>query len=555
MKTFFNRKAWIYGLSLTMITSSSSNSIFAQDSNTSTDHKVTTIEKNLNKNVRVFVNNAPSESYEGQIAYHWEPSQEEEIEVIDNKPKLGVLLKGNESGVVVLKTFPNTTAAEIGLQENDKIISIDGKKTANIANLHEIIQGHQVGDAIVVQYERDGATHTAASILRSTSQNHYLNHRQNYNYTYSWSSNSDGYLKENACEKLEKLYGKPFLGVYLSSPHTDGGDGARLSSIIKGTGAEAAVLKAEDKITKMDQTPIQSSKEAIQFIQSKKPGDQIQIQVVRDNKTMLIEATLGSWANNPRTAAKITKLEEYCAENQQEEQEMQESACERLAEMYNKPFLGVYLNHASNEDGSGARLSSIIKGTGAAAAVLKAEDKITKMDQTPISSTKEAIQFIQSKKPGDQIQIQVVRNNKTMLIEATLGSWANNPRTAAKITKLEEYCETNTFIQEETPIEAPKEDLPQNMKDLVLPTFETKAVMEVFPNPTADIVNIRFEGEKAPLTIQVLGLDGRTMFSKNIQNFEGNYNDQIDLSKYPSGTYLINLMHGEQQITKQVIVE
>lgn len=427
MKTFFNRKAWIYGLSLTMITSSSSNSIFAQDSNTSTDHKVTTIEKNLNKNVRVFVNNAPSESYEGQIAYHWEPSQEEEIEVIDNKPKLGVLLKGNESGVVVLKTFPNTTAAEIGLQENDKIISIDGKKTANIANLHEIIQGHQVGDAIVVQYERDGATHTAASILRSTSQNHYLNHRQNYNYTYSWSSNSDGYLKENACEKLEKLYGKPFLGVYLSSPHTDGGDGARLSSIIKGTGAEAAVLKAEDKITKMDQTPIQSSKEAIQFIQSKKPGD--------------------------------------------------------------------------------------------------------------------------------QIQIQVVRNNKTMLIEATLGSWANNPRTAATITKLEEYCETNTFIQEETPIEAPKEDLPQNMKDLVLPTFETKAVMEVFPNPTADIVNIRFEGEKAPLTIQVLGLDGRTMFSKNIQNFEGNYNDQIDLSKYPSGTYLINLMHGEQQITKQVIVE
>lgn len=67
MKTFFNRKAWIYGLSLTMITSSSSNSIFAQDSNTSTDHKVTTIEKNLNKNVRVFVNNAPSESYEGRL--------------------------------------------------------------------------------------------------------------------------------------------------------------------------------------------------------------------------------------------------------------------------------------------------------------------------------------------------------------------------------------------------------------------------------------------------------------------------------------------------------
>ena len=54
-----------------------------------------------------------------------------------------------------------------------------------------------------------------------------------------------------------------------------------------------------------------------------------------------------------------------------------------------------------------AELRSVIEGTAAAEAVLQATDKITKMDQTPISSSNAAMKFIQSKKPGDQITIQV----------------------------------------------------------------------------------------------------------------------------------------------------
>ena len=68
---------------------------------------------------------------------------------------------------------------------------------------------------------------------------------------------------------------------------------------------------------------------------------------------------------------------------------------------------------------------------------------------------------------------------------------------------------------------------------------------------TADIVNIRFEGKKAPLTINVVGLDGKAVYTQNIQNFDGNYNGQLDLSKYPSGVYLINLMQNDQQIVPE----
>lgn len=556
MKTFFNHKAWLYGLSLTMVTSSSISSIFAQDNNTSTDHKVTSIEKNSDNDVQIFVDNPPALSNKDYSSYNWFTNQSTDNN--SKKPQLGVLLKENDAKVLITKVFPNTTAAKMGLQPNDHILSIDGKIIEDIASLVKIIQSHEIGDPLVVQYKRDGASETAASTLRTTSKNYFLNSRRNYtsnynSYDYSYSNKlgtSNNYNKETACEELEKMYGKPFLGVYLSNPHREDGDGAKLTSIIEGTGAKAAVLKAADKITKMDNTPISSSKAAMKFIQSKKPGDQITIQVVRENTTMLIKATLGSWADSPTFSSKMRTLEADCEENQLEEKDMQENACERLKEIHGKPFLGVYFSDPHATSGNGAQLTSVIKGTGAEMAALQANDKVTKMNQTPISCSKEAMKFIQNKQPGDIITIQVLRNNENVLIDATLGSWAMSPNSVSKISKLQAYCDANNVEEEEEEeVVAPKE------ADVVMPSFETQAIMEVFPNPTADFVNIRFEGQKAPLTINIIGLNGQTMYTKNIQNFDGNYSDQLDLSKYPSGVYLIHLTQADQQMTQQVVVE
>lgn len=551
MKTFFNQKAWLYGLSLTIVTSSSISSIFAQDSNTSTDHKVTSIEKTVHKDVQVFVNNPPALNNKDYSSYNWLAKKSTD-DKHSEKPQLGVLLKKNDSKVFIRKIFPNTTAAEIGLQENDKIVSVDGKIIEDIASFVEIIQNHKIGDFIVINYERDGVSKTAASTLRTTTKNYYLNSRRNYtsnyNYDYNYTRNTSS-SKETACEELEKMYGKAFLGVYLSNPHEESGNGALLSSIIEGTGAKAAVLKAADKITKMGKTPISSSQEAMKFIQSKKPGDKITIQVVRENKTMLIKATLGSWAESPSATSKIKMLEAYCEANKLAEKDLQENACEKLEALHGKAFLGVYFNAPYAESGNGAQLTSVIEGTAAEMAALKADDKVTKMNQTPISCSKEAMEFIRSKQPGDLIHFQVLRDNKNVLIEVTLGSWAESPSSTSKINKLTAYCEANKAGEAEEI--APKE----NTSDAFMPTFETQAVLEVFPNPTPDFVNIKFEGKKAPLTINIIGLNGQMMYTKSIQNFEGNYSDQLDLSKYPSGIYLIHLTQADQQMTQQVVVE
>lgn len=138
-----------------------------------------------------------------------------------------------------------------------------------------------------------------------------------------------------------------------------------------------------------------------------------------------------------------------------------------------------------------------------------------------------------------------------MMIPAVLGSWADNPKVQWKVATLEANCERNA--PEEPVIEEDNARVEPNNN--TFKGLEKEASMEVFPNPTSDVVNIKFEGDKAPLTINIIGLDGKEMFSKTISNFGGTYNDQMDLSKYPAGVYIVNLKQGEKQLSQQVVVE
>lgn len=421
MKTFFNRKSWLFTLSVAFFASSMSTAVLAQDNKTvETKGEFTIINTTSDENPSFF-----TKSNDGKDHSSYSITRTSKGNFFENnKPKLGVLLEGNESETVILKIFPNSTAAEAGLQKGDKILSLNGKKSENITGLINLIEEHQVGDQVTIQYERNGVLRTSNAAFKKASENHFQR-KKHYNYSYNYDHNYKSEdLTENPCEKLQTIYGKPFLGVYLSTSRQEDGTGALLTSIIAGTGAYDASLKAADKITKMNNTSVASTKEAIAFIRSHKPGDDVRIELIRDNKPMVINAVLGSWADNPNTMRKVRILTENCTEKAPKE---------------------------------------VIEET---------KDVATKEKETEATST-----------------------------------------------------------------------------------FKNQNIMEIFPNPTPDFVNIRFEGKKAPLAISIISLDGKEMFSKTIQNFNGNYNDQLDLSKYPSGIYLINLKQNDQQTTQQVVVE
>ena len=58
-------------------------------------------------------------------------------------------------GVLVTKVMPDSPAAKAGLQENDVIIGIDGKRVKNFAELQEGLAKHRPGDKVTVKVLRD----------------------------------------------------------------------------------------------------------------------------------------------------------------------------------------------------------------------------------------------------------------------------------------------------------------------------------------------------------------------------------------------------------------
>ncbi len=78
----------------------------------------------------------------------------------------------------------------------------------------------------------------------------------------------------------------------------------------------------------------------------------------------------------------------------------------------------------------------------------------------------------------------------------------------------------------------------------------------IYPNPTHDVVQIKFALEKAELTtIKIVDLAGKEV--RRIEDkllSEGEYLYTIDLANIPSGTYYLQIEAGNKFFNEQIIV-
>ncbi|MEM8525812.1 MAG: S41 family peptidase [Bacteroidota bacterium] len=79
--------------------------------------------------------------------------------------------------------------------------------------------------------------------------------------------------------------------------------------------------------------------------------------------------------------------------------------------------------------------------------------------------------------------------------------------------------------------------------------IENKSSVEVFPNPTADYLNI-VNNRAGVYTIQVRSALGTLMEERNIQS-----NDRLNLENYPSGMYFITFLNGKQIVGVEQVVK
>lgn len=337
-----------------------------------------------------------------------------------------------------------------------------------------------------------------------------------------------------SCDQSPAQSQKPLLGVYLSKKITNNNGvetiegesdkGVRVDDIVNGGGAEAAGMQAEDIILSIDGTQMIAMDDIGSKLSAYQVGDQVTVRFDRAGNEQEVTVTLtgNNQRRHPMRSYKRTHYDDY-----------------RFIEKADpcKVFIGVYLDvHPSNTE-NGLPVSQVIPNTPAAAAGIQAGDIITRIDDVSVRTHDQIITEREKHQAGDEFTIAYIRNGENMEVDARF-----------------KECDVK---EEEVVVEAPIFEESENIN--VSPSIPALEILELegfnaFPNPTEGIINLQFRGETIPTTLTIVDITGKEVYREELNNFDGVYNNQINLSKETAaGTIFLNIRQGKKVYTEQVV--
>ena len=78
---------------------------------------------------------------------------------------------------------------------------------------------------------------------------------------------------------------------------------------------------------------------------------------------------------------------------------------------------------------------------------------------------------------------------------------------------------------------------------------------QVSPNPADGQVNLSFKGKKAPITLRLIDAAGREVYKERISNFDGNYQNQIDVEGISTNLLFISIEQKGKVYTDKIALK
>jgi S1-C subfamily serine protease len=449
--------------------------------------------------------------------------------------------KADQPGLVI-NVVRGSAADKAGLHDNDKIIRINEKPTNQWSDLTKIVNSANVGDKVLISYERYGKPATTTAILS----------------------------KRNDVKWDNKSEPKGFLGISDEEENDERSEPGVAVRITKASSAAKAGLQTGDVIFQLDEAPISDFEDISDFMAYTRPGQQVNITYERNGKRNTVEATLMEDKNSWNINIGDWDMGNFDPEEMLNKAGWNNGNC-TVNVNAKDACLGVFSDAFAEGNAEGSRINDFTEASAAREVNMATGDVITAVAGQRVKSHDDLWNEIAQHKVGDKVKIDFIRDGKEMTVEVTLKACQDNSSRVQILDGDGEQVRNFTSwnwndddqrnLRERRVItirkgegDAPKVNTVPNGQPIAQDRSLKLTAFRAFPNPTQGQVTVEFTTEPVATTVSFFDLSGRQLFREELNAFDGRYSQQFDLSDYAKGTILVHVQQGEKVFTEQVIV-
>jgi S1-C subfamily serine protease len=194
---------------------------------------------------------------------------------------LGITIFDNkEDEVEIRRVLPNSPADKVGLEVGDIILRVAGKRLRNTQQLLSIIKGRKPGEKIELEIKRDNKKVKVYPKLETADRGEEywwgVPFIEPWEFMGPRGHKRIGIRAIDLTEELAKHFG------------VKNGKAVLVSLVAKRSPAEKAGLRVGDVIYKADSERIESTAELSSIIASKKAGQRVKLELLRDKKPVTV---------------------------------------------------------------------------------------------------------------------------------------------------------------------------------------------------------------------------------------------------------------------------
>jgi len=444
----------------------------------------------------------------------------------DPKPYFGISMQDSENGVIIRHVAEDSPAEKAGLKKGDIISMLNGVAIKDAYMLGIEIRDMKPGDALEINYLRAGEAKTTNTKVGEVEVAMPSMKR----------SRKDAFMPRIPRIATERGH----LGVGLD-------EDATISSVRPESPAADAGLEAGDRLLKIGKISVATADDVIKAMEKALPGTNTDVTFQRGNAEQTVTVVP---AMPPHIERRIKRRNTCSPDDKARWMKRMEADCEKRC---NTPFLGIYMEEKDRDfDNYEVKITGIVQNTGAEAAGILEGDILLKVNRASVTNVQEVVNEIGKYEPGDKVKIQVLRDGKKQRIKATLSN-----QTQADIFSPCDCStgEVNADAMTMREIILIKENAAELQIDINTDNSLNLDEIDLFPNPNKGTFTLRFTTEsKAPTTVWVIDVSGKEVYREVIQDFNGSYDNRIDISNQAKGTYFLNISQGDKIYTEQFIL-